>query len=189
MYAPAMEWFAWLDFETTGPDPRLDHVLEVALVVTSHDLIEQTAFTIIVNPSLDGNAGWEDRLDDERKVRYENNGLLRDITTGVSLRSAEDALVQTIKRVTADPLVLAGVHPEQERAIAQARMRSMRPWMHWRSLDLTSVRRFIRDIGGRTDLIPTFADADRVHRALEDAQDAISEARVYRTYLDIIPED
>lgn len=181
--------FCWIDLETTGLNPRLDHILEVALVVTGADLEEQTAFTLVVNPALDGHKAWADRLDDPVKQMHEASGLLRDISTGVSLRSAEDALLQTLDRFKGDRYILGGLNIERlERPFIDAQLRRLARRLSYRSLDVLAVRRFLRDVCGRTDLMPTFADADaKRHRALDDILDTLAEARIYRTYLDLIP--
>jgi oligoribonuclease (3'-5' exoribonuclease) len=181
---------AWFDFQATGPNPRLDPVLEVALIVTDDELIEQTAITLIVNPALSGSKDWADRLDDTSKQRFDDNGLLRDISTGVSVTAAEDALAQTVKRVTGDRVPLCGIDIDARcRPLILGQMRGLASRFNYRTIDVLSIRRFLRDVAGRDDLMPTFADADqKLHRALSDLQDTLSEARIYREYLNLIPE-
>lgn len=185
-----MTFFGWLDFQTTGSHERLDSILEVALIVTDEDLVEQTAITLIVNPALSGQKDWADRLSDSAKLCLGDNGLLRDISTGVSLATADDALAQTVKRMTDEPIPLCGINVDGlARKFLSSQLRSLRRCFSYRSVDVLTVRRFLRDVCGRDDLMPTFADADqRMYRALQDLQDTLSEARIYRTYIDLIPE-
>ena len=172
--------------ETTGLNPRLDEILEVALVVTGNNVVECTAISFVVDP---GDVKWEDRLDDE-KAMHIRSGLLRDVVTvGLLLPAVEDALLTTLKRVDKGPFVLCGINPVLNRAFIESRMRRFNRQLDYRSIDVLSIRRFLRDLCERDELMPPFADADsKTHRAMDDLQDVISEARIYRTYIEQVPE-
>jgi len=174
---------------TTGPDPRLDHILELAIAVVDTQKLEKAGLNLIINPTLGRRgAGWEDRLDDQRKRDLTRSGLLRDVPYGVSPASAEDAMLAVLKPISEweDKFIPAGyatgVHLAFLRESMSQLFRRFRSEPH---LDVQSVRTLLQR-AGRDDLVPDIA-AERRHRAWEDLQDAVSEMRIYSEYLSTIP--
>ena len=89
--------YCWLSVETTGLHPRLDHILEVAIVVTGPDLIELTGLSMIVNPALGRHGqGWEDRMDDHVRRMHTSSGLLREVIYAPSLAHVDEAMVAMV---------------------------------------------------------------------------------------------
>lgn len=184
----------WVDVETSGLDDRVDPILEVAVVVTGYDLVEQTAMNLIVNPEISSPKfkGWADLMDDTVRKMHTQSGLLRDVPFGVSARSAEEALCSVLDRVTDEPYIMAGSGIDR---FDRRFLRSQMPRLAGRftdttSIDVGSVRRSLRDLGGREDLIPeTALGSARLHRAMDDVQAYITEARVYAEYFGLIPSE
>lgn len=183
--------YAWVDIETTGLDPTRDSILEVALVVTDDELVEHTAISLVVNPELTPRwHAWRDRLDATTEVKKMHNksGLAREITYGgISHREAERALIQTLERV-GEPggFVLAGSNVGKfDFAFLREQMPRLAEALDGRTFDVGSVRHILHTLD-RHDLVPDLSN--KAHRAMDDIQSHISEARIYREYLRLIPE-
>lgn len=73
----------WVDTETTGLDPVKGNLLEVALVVTSDDLEEVAARSVIVQPIAPlGLDAWREHLDPFIQGMHGKSGLLDAIGRG-----------------------------------------------------------------------------------------------------------
>jgi oligoribonuclease (3'-5' exoribonuclease) len=174
---------------TTGPNPRLDHLLEVAVVVVDEKLVEVAGLAMIINPALGRHgAQWKERLDDQSRHTLANSGLLREIEFAVSPASAEEALRAVLKPYeSGDLFISAGYAPMQTMTFLSDQMSSVaRMFRLDVALDVASVRLVIERLAGRSDLIPDIGQR-RSGRAMEDLQDAVSEARIYTGYLGLLP--
>lgn len=181
--------YCWLSVETTGLQPRLDHILEVAIVVTGPDLVELTGLSMIVNPAL-GRHGhaWEERMDDRVRRMHTSSGLLREVAYAPSLAQVDEAMVAILKPLGAEKYICSGYRPSFDHAFVKEHMTGLASRLPDNFLDVISARRLIRDFAARPDLIPDIAVTGRAHRAMSDVQDAITEARIYSQYLSLIPK-
>lgn len=181
--------YCWIDLETSGLNPRLDHILEVSVVVTDTDLVELACLAMIVNPALGRHGqGWADRLDDKTKAMHTSSGLLREITYAPSLAHVDEAMVAILKPMaTEEKYILAGHRPSFAHPFIKEGMPGLAARISDSYLDVISARRLIRDLAQRPDLIPDIAVTGRAHRAMSDVQDAITEMRIYAQYLSLIP--
>ena len=85
----------WTDTETTGLHPPEGSLLEVALVVTSDDLIARASTSLVVRPITPySHEEWVARLDPFIREMHTKNGLLDDVRDrGLRRYEAEDQLV------------------------------------------------------------------------------------------------
>lgn len=178
--------YCWVEVKTTGPSPRLDHIMEVAIVATDADLVAVSALTLIANPALGRHgANWADRLDERSQRVYGQSGLLREIQYASSLAHVDEAMGAILKPL-GDKFICAGYHPSLHRGFIREQMPGLSARLSDALFDVVSVRRLIRDLAGRPDLVP---ELPRGHRASSDVQDALTEARVYTSYLSMVPVD
>lgn len=176
----------WVAVETTGVSPRLDHILEVALVVTGPDLVAVSALSLITNPSLGRHgANWSDRMDERTQRLHTSTGLLREVQYAPSLAHVDEAMAAILKPLD-DKFICCGYNPSFHRSFVREQMPGLSSRLSDSSFDVVSVRRLIRDFASREDLIP---ELSRAHRAMSNVQDALTEARVYASYLALIPVD
>jgi oligoribonuclease len=88
----------WCDVETTGLSPEKDHLLEVALVVTDDDLVEQCHTSVVMQPV--GISIGSVQMDKKVVDMHTKNGLLDEVRAleqsdirGMRLHQAEQQLL------------------------------------------------------------------------------------------------
>lgn len=178
--------YCWVDVKTTGPSPRLDHVLETAVVVTDNDLVAVSALSLIANPALGRHgARWEERMDEHIQALYGGCGLLREVSFAPSLAHVDEAMAAILKPF-GEKMICAGYFPAVTRTFIREQMPGLSARLSDRLFDVMSVRRLVRDLAGRADLVPELV---RAHRAMSDVQDALTEARIYTSYISLVPVD
>lgn len=178
----------WVDTETTGLDPEHGNLLEVALIVTSDDLEEVAARSVIVRPIAPlGFDAWREHLDPFIQDMHGKNGLLDDIRAGAGLRpgvAAEDlhrwALAQghgfDLKKVP-----LAGSTVGFDRAWLKKHMPALESLFSYRSIDVSSITELVRRWASAIYEDRPKADPEKIaHRALPDVRESISILRYYR---------
>jgi oligoribonuclease len=194
------KFLAWVDLETTGGDERRDPIIEAAMIITDRALVDLRTLSLVINPVYSGPryGDWKQRLDAEPVVKqmHTANGLLRDLSFGMSLAEAQNAMIETLEHYGAKgEFLLAGSGVSHfDRRMLVEQMPRFDSWLvEGKSLDVGHVRRFIRDIAERPDLIKREAapSARKAHRALRDIQAHLAEARHYQSAFQdaTLPED
>lgn len=180
---------AWLDFETTGSDERDGSLLEVGVIVTTPALSELSRRSWLVEPDLDHVATMAKVVRD----MHTRNGLLdeidrkradylagRDATPGVLTPAEVDAkLAAWLAYWTVRGRVIlagSGVGHFDSRWLRLHLPKSAKAFTYW-PLDVGVVRRFLIT-AGVTPHRPAEPDT-KAHRALDDAEDHLAEARHY----------
>jgi oligoribonuclease len=171
------KFLAWIDLETTGSNEVEDDIIEVGLVVTDEYLNHREKRTWTVYPQR---AGRLLDMDDVVVDMHTKSGLLADIlkmkaTPGNVISSVDISVSRALK-----PYVIDGKIPLAGSGVSHFDMRFIKRYMPetaalltFAPYDIGSVRRFLRLAGVE---IP---DANLTHRALDDVEDHIAEARNY----------
>ncbi len=169
----------WLDIETTGLDPRTDHLLEVAVVATdptAPEYTEVSATSWVIRPSA---PDWRDALDTTVLQMHTANGLLADVQSAraVSLEQAEADLVAWLSYF-GNPAPgrepIAGSSPHFDAGWLAVHMPVARRYFGRRVFCASTLKRFALDhchVQWPVDL--TVA----AHRALPDVRYSIATAR------------
>lgn len=174
--------YAWIDIETTGLDKVHDPIIEIAMILTDTDLNRIRAFSspIQAEPRI-----LEERLMHNDYVRemHTKNGLLSCFAEDTKWPTIEEAEVRmtTIlsKHASPDEVMIAGSGVAQfDQQVIRVQMPRLDQWFAYYPMDIGVIRRFIKHTLVRPDLL--LPEADSTHRALEDAQRALLEARHYR---------
>lgn len=181
--------YIWVDIETTGLDHREDHLLEIGAVATGPDLLQRGVFSrVACLPHAWVREGGPDTwpLDDTVRAMHTANGLLDDCAAAV-FGPDEDDLVDAFlfwctdaaSMAGADRLTIAGSGVAGfDVAWLRARADPYGPWpFHYRTLDLSPVRQVLAMAGITTHLDASSGPGKR-HRALDDAQAHLAEARL-----------
>jgi oligoribonuclease len=168
----------WIDLEMTGLDPRVDVVLQAALVVTTADLdpLDELSFDI-----------WQP---DEALVgmlpivreMHTATGLLERVARSTTrLAEAERALLERIAAWCPAPATLCGNSVWSDRNFIRQHMPSLDRYLHYRIVDVSSLKVLAQRWYGEA---ATFVKpAAGVHDARVDVCNSIAELRHYRSHL------
>lgn len=189
MPRPETTHLAWVDLETTGTDEVRDDIIEFACVVTDLNLNAIWEYETVVRPE---SSTWLERVYAVDAVRdmHTANGLLGEIAAGAGedLFDVDQFVTDTLRGVLSiEPhaimLAGSGVGHFDSRFI-KVKMSGFAKMLAYPVIDVGVMRRFLRDICGRPDMVPESGDgATKTHRAYDDIVLHLSEARYYRRAL------
>ena len=167
----------WIDLEMTGLDPKFDEIVEIACIVTDGELNElDEGITMVVKPGNESFAGMDDFVVNMHTV----SGLIEEIPHGIALADAEQQVLAYIRTHVpeARKAPLAGSSVYVDRGFLAAYMPELDAHMHYRLVDVSSVKELTRRWYPRV----YFASPEKTgnHRALGDIRDSISELRYFR---------
>lgn len=168
----------WLDMEMTGLEPRHDVILEMATVVTDKELnILATGPCLVIHHR-------EERFKHMDKWNTEHHtasGLLdRSKASKITTRQAEKMTLEFLKSfVHPKTAPLCGNSISQDRRFLYKYMPHLSDFLHFRSIDVTSVKELLRRWYPGRNLGPK---KKKAHQALSDIQESIAELKFYREH-------
>ncbi|AZS36980.1 oligoribonuclease [Microbacterium sp. 1P10UB] len=167
----------WIDCEMTGLDLAVDEIVEIAVIVTDFELRPlDPGFQIVVKPDASALANMGDFVTEMHRT----SGLLEEIPNGVSVAEAEFLALEYIQRFA--PLEgkapLAGNTIGTDRMFLAKYMPRIDRWLHYRNIDVSSVKELSRRWYPRAYIHAPAKDGG--HRALADIRESIREMAYYR---------
>jgi oligoribonuclease len=167
----------WIDCEMTGLDLGVDELVEIAVVITDFELRPvDPGFQVVISPS---DAALQN-MNDFVTAMHQSSGLLDEIPQGISLAEAEEQTLAYIRRFV--PLErkapLAGNTIGTDRMFLAKYMPSIDQWLHYRNVDVSSIKELSRRWYPRVFFQAPAKDGG--HRALADILESIRELRYYR---------
>ncbi|HUN27579.1 MAG TPA: oligoribonuclease [Steroidobacteraceae bacterium] len=175
---PSADLLIWVDLEMTGLQPDVDHIIEIATIVTDKDLevIAEGPVMAIHRP-----AEALARMDEWNQKQHGSSGLIERVRT--SPYSVADAERRTLAFLA--PLVAAGYSPMCGNSICQDRrflareMPQLEHFFHYRNLDVSTLKELARRWAPQ--LVEGF-NKESAHLALADIRESIRELRHYRAH-------
>jgi len=166
----------WIDCEMTGLDLSVDELVEVAVVITDFELnVLDPGFQIVIKPDDSALAHMNDFV----TKMHESSGLLDEIPNGVSLADAEFQVLEYIQRfVPEGKAPLAGNTIGTDRMFLARYMPRVDRWLHYRNVDVSSVKELARRWYPRAYFNAPAKDGG--HRALADIRESVRELAYYR---------
>ncbi|MGV8970141.1 MAG: oligoribonuclease [Microbacteriaceae bacterium] len=167
----------WIDCEMTGLDLAVDELVEVAVVITDYELTPvHPGFTIVVKPSAEALANMGDFVTE----MHTESGLITELSHGVSLETAEAAVLEYIIQFVPAPqsAPLAGNTIGTDRAFISKYMPAVDAHLHYRSVDVSSIKELSRRWYPRAYF--NSPEKNGGHRALADILESIRELHYYR---------
>lgn len=173
----------WIDCEMTGLDLEVDELVEIAIVVTDFDLnVLDPGFQVVIKPDASALANMNDFV----TSMHESSGLLAEIPDGVSLAEAEFEALEYIQRFAPEGKApLAGNTIGTDRMFLAKYMPRVDRWLHYRSVDVSSIKELSRRWYPRAYFNAPAKDGG--HRALADILESIRELAYYRQAV-FVPE-
>ena len=167
----------WVDCEMTGLDLAVDELVEIAVVVTDFTLTPLDAgFQLVIRPGDTALANMNEFV----TKMHTTSGLIEEIPHGVSLAEAEERTLAYIKQFV--PLggkaPLGGNTIGTDRMFLAKYMPRVDGWLHYRNVDVSSIKELARRWYPRTYFNAPVKDGG--HRALADILESIRELHYYR---------
>lgn len=178
------DFLVWIDCEMTGLSLANDALVEVAVIVTDGELNPQgEGVDLVIKPpqaALDG-------MDDFVRTMHTTSGLLPLLADGITLAEAEQQVLDYIKTYVPEArrAPLAGNTIGTDRAFLARDMPTLEAHVHYRNVDVSSVKELARRWFFRTYLNTPAKSGN--HRALADIRESIEELRYYREALFVAP--
>lgn len=167
----------WIDCEMTGLDLSVDELVEIAVVITDFELRPlDPGFQIVIKPD----ASALEHMSDFVTNMHRTSGLLDEIPSGVSLGDAEFQTLEYIQRFVPveGKAPLAGNTVGTDRMFLAKYMPRIDRWLHYRNVDVSSVKEVSRRWYPRAYIHAPAKDGG--HRALADIRESIRELAYYR---------
>jgi oligoribonuclease len=167
----------WIDCEMTGLDIEQDALIEIACVVTDGQLTQlDGGIDLIIKPPAEA----IDQMSDVVREMHTKSGLLADLSGGMALDEACDAVLAYVKHHVpeARKAPLCGNSIATDRWFIARDMPVLDNWLHYRMIDVSSVKELARRWYPRA----YFASPGKHggHRALADIVESVQELRYYR---------
>jgi len=166
----------WIDLEMTGLKPDTDRILEMALVITDHDLVTVAAAPVWVlrqpDATLDGMDSWN-------KGTHGRSGLI-DKVRASTLSEAEveaAALAFLREHVPGKVSPMCGNSICQDRRFLARWMPALEDYFHYRNLDVSTLKELARRWSPE---LMKGVPKEGKHEALADVQESIAELAYYR---------
>lgn len=178
----------WIDCEMTGLDYNTDRILEIAVIITNGNLEavdDGLEFVIHAEKAV------LDNMNDWCIQHHKTSGLtdacLRSKHTTISV---QEEIMKYLKKWI--PLrrtaMLAGNSVHADRVFLAREMPEIVDWLHYRIVDVSSIKELHRRWYPRRPLPDRVFRRDTKHRALDDIQGSIEELKWYREYVFVPPD-
>ena len=177
--ADRLDNLVWIDLEMTGLNPDVDHIIEIATIVTDAQLnviAEGPAIAVHQpEPILAGMDDWNRRTHGE-------SGLIDRVRR--SPFSAIDAELQTLEFLQqhaapgASPM--CGNSICQDRRFLSREMPVLEKFFHYRNLDVSTLKELARRWA--PEVLAGLQKTSK-HLALDDIRESIEELRYYRAFV------
>lgn len=167
----------WIDCEMTGLDLDNDALIEVACLVTDGELnILDEGVDLVVKPPQ----AALDQMGDFVRDMHTSSGLLEELDQGISLKEAEDRVLEHIRKYVTEPrkVPLCGNSIATDRTFIARDMKLLDAFLHYRMVDVSSIKELLRRWYPR--VYYASPDKDGGHRALADITESVKELRYYR---------
>ena len=167
----------WIDCEMTGLSLETDAIIEVAALVTDFELtVLGEGVDILIAPP----AAALEQMNDFVRDMHTTSGLLDDLANGVTLREAEEQVLDYVRTWVPEPrkAPLGGNTVATDRGFLARDMAELEGHLHYRIIDVSSIKELSRRWFPRAYFAaPTKTGG---HRALADITESIAELRYYR---------
>jgi oligoribonuclease len=168
----------WIDLEMTGLSPDTDRILEVALVVTDHDLDVVAEAPVWVVHQTDATL---DAMDAWNRSTHGRSGLIEKAKASLHVEADIEAAALAFLREHVPPKAspMCGNSICQDRRFLARTMPALEDYFHYRNLDVSTLKELARR--WKPELLKGVPKEGK-HEALADVYESIEELRYYRRH-------
>ena len=166
----------WIDMEMTGLKPDTDRVIEVALVITDHDLVPVAEAPVWVVHQEDATLAG---MDSWNQSTHGRSGLIDKVKASTHDEAAIEIAALEFLRQHVPPKVspMCGNSICQDRRFLARWMPALEDYFHYRNLDVSTLKELARR--WKPDVLKGVPKEGK-HEALADVYESIAELRHYR---------
>jgi len=168
----------WMDLEMTGLDVEKEVIIEIATIITDKNLN-----ILSQGPSLAINQDNEilERMDAWNTKHHNASGLVQRVRqSSITLAEAERQTLKMIKEFCPPNVApLCGNSVGQDRKFLEKYMKELYAYLHYRSIDVTSIKELVRRWYPDGPQFPKKSDE---HRADVDIRESLEELAFYRKH-------
>jgi len=175
----------WIDCEMTGLDPSKDRIIEIAVLITNGNLdIVDSGIEYVIQTDktfLNGMDSW-------CTEQHGRSGLTQACLDSPHTPDfVADKVLEYIKKWVPSQQtgVLAGNSVHADRMFLAAQMPAVIDWLHYRIVDVSSIKELSRRWYAQQGIPPP--PAKKSHRALDDIIGSIEELQWYRQNIFVTP--
>ena len=170
--------FFWLDLEMTGLDPSDDRILEAAVIITdkAFNPVFEWDTPIYQEPRI------LETMNDWCQSHHKKSGLLDRIQDGINEKELDQKLCEIAQchlRKDKKEIVLCGNSISHDRQFVQRYLPEFSKRLHYRVLDVTSLKIIFRD------LYKLEYKKKNQHLALSDIKESLEELKYYLQFINI----
>ena len=176
MSQQSTRYLVWMDLEMTGLDPEKDTILEIATLIANDSLDVQAEGPSLAihhpQPILDAMDQWN-------REHHAASGLTaRVLASTVSMADAEAQTMAFVKQFCSErSSPLCGNSIWQDRRFLARYMRTLESYLHYRIIDVSTIKELVRRWYPRGPQPP---EKRHAHLALDDLRESIAELHFYR---------
>jgi len=169
----------WIDMEMTGLKPDADRIIEVALVITDHQLNVVAEGPVRVVHQSDSVL---DAMDSWNKGTHGRSGLIEKVKAATATEAEAEAEVLrfVIAFVPPNTSPMCGNSVCQDRRFLARYMPRLEAYFHYRNLDVSTLKELARR--WKPEITSGLSKQSK-HEALADIYESIEELKYYRTHL------
>ena len=165
--------FVWIDLEMTGLNPDVDHILEIAVVVTGPDLVPLGQVSRVIRQPEE----TLERMSKFVQRMHTRNGLVHEVLNStVTLRQAERiAMALVVEHCLPGQAFLCGNGVHYDARFLTRHMPRLEQYLHYRQVDVSTIKVLVQ--AWSPHLI--YEKVPSNHRAMPDIMGSIEELRFY----------
>jgi oligoribonuclease len=168
----------WMDLEMTGLDAGKEVIIEIATLITDSELNVLEEGPCIAIHQRDESL---DKMDDWNTKHHNASGLVKRVRESlIDLKEAEKRTLEFIKKhCPKGTSPLCGNSINQDRKFLSKYMPDLHDYLHYRSIDVTSVKELVNRWYPKG---PKFPKKSNEHMALTDIRESLKELVFYRQH-------
>ncbi|KAI0260184.1 ribonuclease H-like protein [Gloeopeniophorella convolvens] len=178
----------WIDCEMTGLDYQNDRILEIAVLITNGNLdVMDDGLEFVIRTEKQ----VLDNMNEWCVKQHGASGLTSAcLESKHTTEAVQEEVLQYIKKWVPQErsAMLAGNSVHADRAFLAKDMPKIVEWLHYRIVDVSSIKELHRRWYPRRPLPDTVFRRETKHRALDDIRGSIEELKWYRENIFVSPE-